>query len=259
MVVFDIIFVIFIGLVFGSFATALSYRLPREISIIKKARSSCVSCSKDLEAPDLVPIFSWVFLKGKCRFCKEDIGVRYPLIELSTLLLCGVFYMTYGVSIATLPIFVLAPILVAMIDIDLNYKIIPDGLNFTILFLGVLFLFSQSLLYVSPLTFLDDHTLNIVGGFLIYGLGSLALRHGATLVLKREAMGLGDIKFFAAIGVWLGSSLETLSWFLFMSGIIGVIFAIVWKKIKNEDEFPFGPALIFAFILILCIKPIVYG
>ncbi len=259
MVVIDIIFIIFFGLVLGSFATALSYRLPREISILKKARSSCVSCEKDLSVPDLVPIFSWVFLKGKCRFCKQDIGIRYPLIELATLLLCMSFYMVYGLNISTLPLFLLAPVIVSMVDIDINYKILPDSLNLSIFVIGVLYIFLQSLIFASPLLFLEDNLPNIVGGFLMYGLGSLTLRYVAGLILKREAMGLGDIKFFAAIGVWLGCSLETLSLFLFVSGILGVIFSIVWKKIKNEEEFPFGPALLFTFILILCLKPIIYG
>jgi leader peptidase (prepilin peptidase)/N-methyltransferase len=77
---FDIGVVIFTGLVLGSFATALAYRLPRELSMVTRVHSQCPSCAHNLGVPDLVPLFSWVFLRGRCRYCQAPIGLQYPLI-----------------------------------------------------------------------------------------------------------------------------------------------------------------------------------
>ena len=246
--------VIFLGLVFGSFATALSYRLPRGISIASQKRSQCPSCDRDLSFLDLVPVFSWLFLKGKCRFCKASIGVRYPLIELATLCLCLVFYFVYGFSFESLLIIILAPVLISIIDIDLNYKIIPDGLNLSIFLIGVLSFLLSAYLDGSRDFFIDSF-IDSVGGLLMYGLGSLFIRQIFMWLMKREPMGLGDIKFFAAVGFWLGMSLNSLSLFMIVSGLFGVLLALTWKKITGEEEFPFGPALVFGFISVLCFFP----
>jgi len=253
---FEILTVVMVGLIFGSFATALSYRVPRKISIVTKVNSSCPFCNKNLEFFDLIPLFSWIFLRGKCRHCKEEIGIRYPLIELATLFLCLAFYSIYGINPESAVIFILAPILISIIDIDLNYKIIPDSLNFSVLLAGVLTLFINTFINANPLNFLYDNGLNAIGGFLLYGLSFLFIRQLGMLIMKREAMGMGDIKFFAVAGFWLGLNLEALALLMVISGISGVLLSLIWKKIKGESEFPFGPSIILGFISALCIyKP----
>lgn len=253
-----ILIVTFIGLILGSFATALSYRIPREQSIITKTRSECTSCGRKLTAIDLIPIFSWLFLIGKCRTCKSKIGIRYPLIELGTVSLCLLFYYMYGFSFNVWPMYLLAPMVVSMIAIDLEYKIIPDSLNFSVLLLGILLFLTNASLYASPISFAMDNGAYLWGGLAMYGLGMLAFRQIAMFIMKREPMGLGDIKLFAAIGVWLGTSLEAFSLFLFVSGLSGIILAIIWKYEKGEREFPFGPSIIVGFITTMCVYPIVY-
>ncbi|MBI1216194.1 MAG: prepilin peptidase, partial [Alphaproteobacteria bacterium] len=129
---FHLALTVFLGLCFGSFATALAYRLPRGISMVKRVRSACPSCGHPLGVPDLVPVFSWLFLRGRCRHCRAPIGWRYPLIELATLFLCLVFLHRFGFSPPLLAVFVLAPLVVSIMDIDIHHKIIPDALNISI-------------------------------------------------------------------------------------------------------------------------------
>jgi len=252
---FDIIVVVFIGLVLGSFATALCYRLPRDLSMITKVHSQCPSCAHNLGVLDLVPLFSWIFLAGKCRYCRAPIGVQYPLIELATLALCLLFYSAYGLKPETAAIFILAPVLVSIIDIDLRYKIIPDSLNLAIFLTGVAALGVNAAMAAQPLDFIVEQGAPALGGVLLYGLGSLLLRQTAQAIMKREAMGLGDIKFFAAAGFWLGLNANAAAMLMMISGLSGIALALAWKKRTGEAEVPFGPSLIIAFIAVLCFFP----
>jgi leader peptidase (prepilin peptidase) / N-methyltransferase len=233
----------FLGLVLGSFATALSYRLPRGISMWTKARSACTSCGRDLEIPDLVPLFSWLFLKGQCRRCRAPIGLRYPLIETATLALCLGFYCIYGLSAQGLALFALAPVLVAIVDIDLHHKIIPDSLNLAVLLLG----FSAWFLGADGI----EGAETTFGGMIVYAAFAFLLRKAFALALKREPMGLGDVKFFGAAGFWLTFDAGTAAQFMMLSGAFGVALALLWRRVTGEDEFPFGPALVLAFTVLL--------
>lgn len=238
---------VFLGLVLGSFATALSYRLPRGISIAAVKRSQCPACGKTLGAPDLVPLFSWLFLKGRCRHCRAPIGWRYPLIELATLVLCLAFYAVYGLSRETVLVFALAPVLVSILDIDLHHKIIPDSLNLAILLTGIGLLLVNALLSRDVAGFFVSRGLDAVGGAVLYGAGALLLRQAVMLALRREPMGLGDVKFCAAAGFFLGLDIETAALFMTVAGFSGIAAALLWKKSTGEDEVPFGPSLVAAF------------
>ncbi len=173
---------IFLGLCLGSFATALSYRLPRGISMVSKAHSACPACRHDLGVRDLVPVFSWLFLKGRCRFCRAKIGPRYPLIEIATLILCLGFQAMYGFTPQAFALFALAPVLVSIIDIDLHHKIIPDSLNGAVLLLGM-----AALALGAPDTAAAEKAL---GGMAAYAAASWLLRFIFTKIKKREPMGL---------------------------------------------------------------------
>jgi leader peptidase (prepilin peptidase)/N-methyltransferase len=246
---------IFLGLVFGSFATALSYRIPRGISIVRQTRSHCPACQHTLGVRDLVPLFSWLCLGGKCRLCRAPIGWRYPLIELATLFVCLLFYFFFGVSIGTLPVFILAPLFVSIVDIDLSYKIIPDGLNLAVLLTGIAALLVNAVLSPNFINFIIEYGVPAALGSLLYGGGALLLRWLSGLVLRRETMGLGDIKFYAAAGFWLGINPEAAAFFMIISGLCGIILALFWKKLHWEAEVPFGPSLVIALIGIICYYP----
>ncbi len=244
-----------LGLIFGSFATALSYRLPRDISMVTRVHSQCPSCRHNLGLPDLIPLFSWLFLKGKCRHCGARIGVRYPLIELATLGLCMLFFSVYGLTPETVAVFALAPVLVSITDIDFGHQIIPDSLNMAIFLIGVAAFAVNALLAAHPASFFSAHIVPPLAGAALYGGFAWLLRWGAFAVLKREALGLGDVKFFAAAGFWLGLNVMAASLLMVISGGAGVVLAFLWKKRTGEAEVPFGPSLIVAFIVVLCLFP----
>lgn len=254
-VVFDIVITVFLGLVLGSFATALSYRLPRNLSIVTMKRSHCPSCHQILGMIDLIPLFSWLFLGGKCRHCRTSIGWRYPLIELATLGICLLFYSLYGIKPETLLIFVLAPVIISIIDIDLHYKIIPDSLNLSIFLIGAATFCFNAVLNESSFTFFMEKGGEVLGGTALYGLGSLLLRQGVMMVMKREPMGLGDVKFFAAAGFWIGLEANAAALFMIVSGISGTLLSPIWKKHTGKPDFPFGPSLVIAFITVLWFFP----
>lgn len=253
--VFSLLATVLIGLCLGSFATALAWRLPRGESMISKKRSGCPKCDSILGVFELVPLLSWLWLAGKCRKCGNPIGWQYPVIELATVTLCLAFYFSFGFTLQTVFMFALAPVLVAMTDIDFRFRIIPDGLNLSLLAIGIAVLFAGAFATGNPPRFVTEEGALAVAGMAVYGLGALALRAGGQAVLKREPLGLGDVKFFAAAGFWLGPGLEKIAWFMIVAGASGIALALLWKRVTGEREFPFGPSLLLAFAVLLFAAP----
>ncbi len=242
---------VFLGLVFGSFATAVAYRVPRDISIVKKQRSACPSCNRSLTALDLVPVFSWLFLKGRCRSCKAKIGARYPLIELATLCLCLAFYARFGFTPQSLCLFALAPVITAIAAIDFEFKIIPDGLNLSIAGLGVACLAAGAAEAPEAFSFIAEKGVAALAGAAVYFCASLVLRYVVMAVLKKDPLGWGDIKFFGAAGFWLGLNPDSGAYLMLCAGVFGIVLALVWRKLDKGPEFPFGPALLAGFTAML--------
>jgi prepilin signal peptidase PulO-like enzyme (type II secretory pathway) len=233
-----VVFAIFLGLIFGSFASALAYRIPRDIGW-GRTRSSCPSCGHALGVRDLVPLFSWVFLRGRCRYCKAPIGLRYPLIEGTTMMLCVVVAMLHGVGVPGLVLMVAMPFLVALLVIDMDHMILPDQLNIILFVLGIFYIFVFDPFRIE---------IALMGAVLYAGLlwvTGWIMR----ALLKKEAVGFGDVKFFAVAGLWLGPWM--LPFFLCLSGVAGVVFGLIWKSMRRGVVFPFGPALIASFIFFL--------
>lgn len=245
--------VLAIGLIFGSFATALAYRIPRGISMTAEPRSRCSSCKAVLQAPDLVPLFSYLFLRGRCRYCKNPIGARYALIELAVTVLCLSFYSMFGMTLGTVGLLMLAPVLVAIIDIDLREKIIPDSLNISIAGIAILLLLAQTI--QEDFSFIGEQLPGMVAGACMYALAAWLLRALVTRLVKREAMGWGDIKFFAAAGLWLGLNPDASVLFLLASGLSGIVLALALGKRLGTDEIPFGPSLVLALIVTILFYP----
>jgi leader peptidase (prepilin peptidase)/N-methyltransferase len=245
---------VFLGLCFGSLATALSWRLPRGVNVAVE-RSRCPTCHHALGVPDLVPILSWLALRGRCRFCKAPIGWRYPLIEFATLALCLAFYARFGFSESTLLLFCLAPVVVAAADIDFAFKILPDSLNLAVLLIGGAVLGANSLLSSDPPGFITDHLEDGAGGMILYAGTSLLLRYACMAVLKKDPLGMGDVKLFAASGFWFGLNFEAFGYFLVLSGMMSICIGLMWRKFHTEPEYPFGPALLAALVTILLWVP----
>ncbi|KKT32410.1 MAG: Type 4 prepilin-like protein leader peptide-processing enzyme [Candidatus Woesebacteria bacterium GW2011_GWB1_44_11] len=215
-----------LGLVFGSFISALTWRYPRGISV-KKGRSVCPKCRKQIAWYDNIPLLSYILLGGKCRNCRKPISWRYPVIELAT----GIGFLLIGPQILWLIIFCILEIIFI---IDFEHQIIPDSFVFAGLFLS-LFLIPDSLFG------------SLFAGFLASTL--LVLIH---LLTKGRGMGLGDVKFAVLGGMLVGLKLLPVWFFLaFLTGAFIGIILILGRKARLKSQIAFGPFLVAAIPLSL--------
>ena len=226
----------FLGASIGSFLTLVTYRLPRGEKI-GLSRSRCPSCLKELRAVDLIPILSWVTSGGKCRHCKSKVSIRYPLTELATMLgtlgavyLCG--FTLVGFSIAGL-----WWCIVAIIVTDLEHYIILDEVQVALVVFGALFHFA---LGTEAVAVIESGVLGLLIG--------LALKYGFLYLRNKDGLGMGDVKLLFGVGIWLASAIAFVP-FLFLSGVLGIVFGILWRILGRGEQFPFGPALAIALLV----------
>ena len=226
----------FFGACIGSFLTLVTYRLPLDIPI-GMTRSRCPSCKTDLKPLDLVPVFSWIFNKGRCRHCKTKVSFRYPLTEIA----CaagGLFaFYHFGFSWQAVGLAGLWWCIVAIIITDLEHTIILDEVQIATALFGVLFGAAGGVDYWDMLQ----------GAAWGAGIG-LTLKYGFIYLRNKDGLGMGDVKFLAAAGVWLASGPNFVP-FLFISGIFGIISGVSWRLAGLDERFPFGPALALALFL----------
>lgn len=240
---FFLVVSLFWGMVSGSFATMLIYRLPRDIPLWAKKgkkspynRSFCTACNHVLRVKNLIPILSYLIQKGKCSYCGQKIASVYLVTECLALLLAILFYVAFGPVWTVIPVLLAVPLLVSLFMIDVEFRILPDSLNIGMAVLGLIY---HSVGHHALIPF-------IISG-VAYAACSYVLALLVGKVLDKAAMGMGDVKFFAVAGLWLGMPL--LSQFLVLSGLIGVVFGAVYKKWTGNEAFPFGPALIISMII----------
>ncbi len=238
---FLIILFFLYGIVFGSFYNVVIYRMPHDLSI-SKGRSFCPKCNTGLKIADLVPVFSFVFLGGKCRYCNQKISFRYPAIEILTGVLFALAYYIFGLSANTF--FIIAfwsyLLIVAMIDIDT--KMILDSIS---LFFFVIFLILNIYILQGDVLY---SLLSGVISFLIY----FVIYKFAFMYYKKEAFGLGDVFYIGVVGFCLGPDVLYLTvFFPFIVAFVIVVLLLLFGKIfKLKQEIPFAPFIsISAFIL----------
>lgn len=209
-----IAFFFLLGLVIGSFLNVCITRIPEEISIVSPG-SRCPKCGTPIKPYDNVPVFGWVWLRGKCRACGERISPMYPLIELATGLLFVAAFLEYGITQATVKWLFFTCLIIILTVTDLRVRILPDVVNWPGFAAGLLFsafvppldgfagALGGRLLHRSLPGFaagiLDGVLGAAFGSFLLWGLAALykAVRH-------REGMGMGDVKMMAMVGAFLG-------------------------------------------------------
>lgn len=259
--IFELAIVVVLSLSLGSFATALVWRVPRGVPWTfakwrKEGRtferSSCPSCGAVLKIPDLVPLLSWAFLRGKCRYCNAAIGWRYPLIEVGVLIGSLGAYAAWGFNPETFIIMAGLPILVALIAIDLDHMVLPDQLVFPLFLMGFLFFFYAEGYRTILSDFATGALPRALAGAVLYA--GIAWLTGFILsrILKGDVLGMGDIKFFGVAGVWLG--IESLPAFFIYSGFFGVAFGVLWQMKTGRRLFPFGPAVILSLYICSVLK-----
>lgn len=229
------------GLVIGSFLNVCIYRIPRGLSIITPS-SRCPSCNIPIRPWDNIPIASYIFLGGRCRFCKARISLRYPLVEFLNAAIYVMVLWRFGFGLHTLVYFVFSSSLIIITFIDLDFQIIPDRITLSGIPIGFL---AGSFLLPDP--FSRSSLLGIkeslTGMFTGFGLFYLVALIGSA-IFKKEALGGGDIKMMAMVGAVMGWKAVILTTFLgSLAGATFGIFLIVLKGKDRKAKLPFGPFL----------------
>ena len=248
------IFIFIFGLILGSFVNVLIYRVPEGKSIITPP-STCPACGTGLKPLDLIPVISWLFLKGKCRYCKISISPRYLLAELLTAAVVTGLFARFGASFAFFAFTYLIILLTAVFFIDIDHRIIPDELVLAGL-VGGLAVFVYNIFLPGQMIFGDGKWWNPLAGILSgSGLLMLVAIVGMLIYKTDDAMGMGDVKLLAPIGMFLGWQLclEALFLSILLAGVSSFILIVLRLK-KKKDTIPFGP-----FIVIGTYLTIIFG
>lgn len=240
---FSIIILFFIiGIIFGSFFNVVGYRVPKGESLLYPS-SHCTKCNHKLEPLELIPIFSFLFLGGKCKKCKDKISWFYPIFEFSTGLLFVLSYMSFGFSLECLLAIIFISMLLIIIISDYQTMIIPDS---------VLIIFS-SLIILTKYFIIG---IEGVGISLLHSLGAfifmLLIKILGDFLFKKESMGGGDIKLLAVFGLMFGFPMSIIS--VFVAALIALPISLIILKLKNSHEIPFGPFLAISAIIIVLLK-----
>jgi len=231
-----------LGAAVGSFINVIADRLPAGKSIISPP-SHCTDCKRELSAKDLIPIFSYLWLKGRCRYCGATIPRRLLWVELGTAILFAFLYWHYGPSWELALVALYCCLFIILLLIDLKHNILPNKIVYpavifaiAIAALGSIFGFEPG--YIASTGF----RLWIVDAAIGGGIGFVLLLLPA--LLYRGSMGWGDVKLAALIGLVIGFPLVFIAMFLAMVGG-GLIAAILLlSKLKSrKDAIPFGPFL----------------
>ena len=244
----DLIFLIIIGGLWGSFANVCIVRLPEDKGVVS-GRSNCPKCKKQINWYDNIPIISYFILNGKCRKCKKPISFQYVVVELLSIVSFVTIYLIYGFSFTTLLLLILSLAFIIIFFIDLKHFIIPDVITFPLMALGFIKSFIPNLDPLFPY-----YVLSLIGGIFGYGI-IWGIIFFYKQVKKKEGMGLGDAKLLAVIGFWFG--LDAVPFIIFLSSTIALISVapdLIKKSKKMSTQIPFGPYIIAANLIFLLLE-----
>lgn len=243
-----------LGLLVGSFLNVVILRLPERMQALwrREARevldlepetsslppgivrepSHCPQCKHPLAATDNIPVFSWVFLRGRCRYCRCPISIQYPLVELLSAVTSAVIVWKFGPTWPALAGLVLTWVLIAASGIDFRTQLLPDQLTLPLLWLGLL-LALLPMFVIAPTA--------IIGAAIGY-LSLWSVYWLFKLLTGKEGMGYGDFKLLAALGAWMGP--VALLPIILLSSLIGALVGgslIALRKHERQMPMPFGP------------------
>lgn len=247
-----------LGLCVGSFLNVVIYRMPKMMQqgwrnecqlflhpdqpfspepamTLSRPVSSCPSCGHQIRWYENIPLLGWLMLRGKCSNCGTPISVRYPLVELGTMLASLLVFVSFGATLTMLAALGLTWALIALAGIDFDTQLLPDRITLPLAAAG---------LWVNTQGLFTTPSLAIWG----YVLGFLALWSVYIifkLVTGKEGMGYGDFKLLAALGAWLGPMMLPL--IILLSSVIGAVIGIIIMRIKKQNlPFAFGPYIAIA-------------
>ena len=230
------LFLIFIlGLIIGSFLNVVIYRLPRGESLVYPP-SHCTNCGHKLSPLELIPLISYIFLKGRCKSCGAKISIRYPLIELLTAIIFIINYINFSNLIVLTAGLLFSSLLIVLAFIDFDHQILPDKLTLGALIIGLIFS-----LFRTDISFVLSISGVLAAGGLLFIIA----------FLSKGGMGGGDIKMMAMVGSFTGPLTAVSAIFL---GAIIALFAhlpgIISGQTGMKSKLPFGPFLALASFLL---------
>jgi len=225
-----IVFFIF-GLIFGSFFNVVGYRLPNKMSLISPS-SHCTSCNHNLTPIELVPVFSWLIQRGKCRNCGSKIAIFYPIFELFTGIVFALIYYVFGLSINTFIALVFASMILILIISYILYMIIPYEL---LVFCGIVIFILK--IIASGINIIIPTIIDMIIPFVIM----LLIKLFGDFTFKRESLGGGDIKLMLIFGMVLGWEVALFT--IVLSSFLALPISLISLKNNKSHEIPLGPYL----------------
>ena len=213
------------GIIIGSFLNVCIYRIPRQENIVI-TRSHCMKCGNTLRARDLIPVFSYVFLGGKCRYCKEKVSLQYPLVEVFNGTLWVITFLIVNDPVKSILYCLMISGLLVLSVIDWRTFEIPFGINVYLFILGLIRVMVDGIHYFILLDFA------LVSGFLLL----------LFVITKGRGIGGGDIKLMAAVGLILGWKHTIVAFFF--GCLYGSVIHIIRMKVSKADHvLAMGPYL----------------
>lgn len=239
MEVIYLIFFFILGLVFGSFYNVVGIRLCENESLLFP-RSHCTKCGHELKFYELVPVLSYIFLRGRCKKCKQKISIMYPVIELFTGILFGLCFYIYGFTPELFLAIILCSIFSIIIVTDLNYYIIPDSI---VIITGVLIFIYN----IFTKGILEACTYVVFGAIMFMFM--FALMKLGNKLFKEESLGGGDIKLMGVLGMTVKPLVSVTS--LTLAAFIALPCSMYLLLRKKDKIIPFGPFIVASFIIIM--------
>ena len=250
----SIIFAGVLGLLVGSFLNVVILRVPTRMTAewqreardvlglepdptplppgIVREPSHCMHCQHPLSPLDNIPVLSWLWLRGRCRYCQASISVQYPLVELLSGVLCMVVVWKFGPTWVALAGLALTWTLIALAGIDLRTQLLPDQLTLPLLWLGLVLALIP--VFVSTPAAISGGAIGYLSLWSVYWIFKL--------LTGKEGMGHGDFKLLAALGAWMGPI--ALLPIILLSSLIGALVGgamIMWRRHDAQVPIPFGP------------------
>lgn len=234
-----VVLFLILGLIIGSFLNVCIFRIPKEESI-SFPPSHCVKCGTKIKLYDLIPIISYIFLKGRCRNCKDKISLKYPIIELITGALFVALYIEFGLNVTLIKFLFLVSLLLVIGIIDFETMDVYFNTICTGIIAGVIFMAVGAFFNNFNISYFSNYIIGgAVGGSVI-----------SIIILITKGMGWGDAEICLVAGLFLGFKLTLVM--LFLAFVIGGVFGIallLLKIKKRSDPIPFGPFIALAGII----------
>jgi leader peptidase (prepilin peptidase)/N-methyltransferase len=247
------------GLLIGSFLNVCVFRMPRDLSVAKPARSFCPACEHTIAWYDNIPLFSYVALRRRCRHCGTIIPLRYLLVELSTAMLFFGVVLWLGPTLEALKYCIYAAILVALIAMDFEERILADEFTLGGTFAGLILAWFVPMpiglfQLLAPrewpsraLSVVEAALSAVVLSAVLWGIGAIYYK-----IRQREGLGLGDVKMVAMIGAFQGlaPALLTVAVGSVLGSVVGILYIVIKKEDASRYELPFGSFIGIAALLV---------